>query len=330
MIFGNDGMDKQTLFFLRMIGVILVIVGIVAAYYGPLEIFCFYLFSEGGQFHYEGFGFGSFWFAALVVQNIGYYIIAFLCLPLGIGHIRMRRWALTLTRLYLCFWLGKGMLLIGNGIFLLPSLFSLGIERKILLMQVCVIGVLSFILLLLVPALLMRFYGSEKVKAAFESHDSNRYWTERYPFLLLALLFLFLIMIVVFHLSVFFQGVFPLFGHIQLGRPSAYLDALCILILVILIYGTVQMNKWAWVGSLVFTLLLTISTVMTFSTCRFYDIILMMKLPAYEMEFINKMKVLHDFRLVGLFAVPLLAALGLIVYSKRYFIEEQIKNGRKL
>jgi hypothetical protein len=58
---------------------------------------------------------------------------------------------------------------------------------------------------------------------------------------------------------------------------------------------------------------------MTFSEYRFYDIIVLMDLPAYEMELIGQMVVLHDYPLVGLFAAPLLITLGLIIYSRRYF-----------
>ncbi len=39
------------------IGVFLLLIGLAAALLGPLEMYCFYLFSEGGRFHYEGFGF---------------------------------------------------------------------------------------------------------------------------------------------------------------------------------------------------------------------------------------------------------------------------------
>ena len=47
---------------LALVGVLLMCVGIVAAFFGPLEMVCFYFFSEGGRFAYEGFGFGSFMF----------------------------------------------------------------------------------------------------------------------------------------------------------------------------------------------------------------------------------------------------------------------------
>jgi len=133
---------------IKTIGVILILVGIVGAYYGPLEIYVNYLFSEGGRFHYDGFGFGSFWFAALVVQNVGYYIIAALLIPIGIGHVKLRRWALTLTQLYIWFWLGTGILLIGNMIGRIPSLLRLDIGNKDLILRSSIIGLSTLILLL--------------------------------------------------------------------------------------------------------------------------------------------------------------------------------------
>jgi MFS family permease len=316
---GDEQMQKLTLYFLRTVGVALILVGIVAAYYGPLEIFVFYLFSEGGRFYYDGFGMGSFWFAALVVQNIGYYVIAALFIPVGIGHVKLRRWALSLTQLYIWFWLGAGILLFGDFILLIPSVLRLDLNQDVLLFQLVTVGVSSLFFLVLLPILALWLYKRETVKSAFEEHDSNKYWTERYPFPLLALLLLYVIMIVAMHTAIFFQGLFPMFGQILLGRPAAYIIALCILILGILIYGTVQLKKWAWWSSLVYVSLLTVSSVMSFSGHRFYDIIVMMNLPAYEMELIDKMVVLHDYPLVGLFAAPLLITLGLVIYSRRYF-----------
>jgi hypothetical protein len=119
-------MQKIFTIFLKAIGLVLILIGLVAAYYGPLEIFVFYLFSEVGQFNCDGFGMGSFWFVALVVQNISYYVIAALFLPVGIDHVRERRWALRLTQLYLWFWLRAGSLIFGNFILLIPSSFEFG------------------------------------------------------------------------------------------------------------------------------------------------------------------------------------------------------------
>ena len=157
------------------------------------------------------------------------------------------------------------------------------------------------------------------IKSVFTQQDANSYWTERYPFPLLALLLIFVIMVIVMHIAIFFQSLFPMFGQIMLGRQSVYIVALCILILSILMFGVVQLKMWAWWGSLVYISLLTISTAWSFSRYGVYDIVLMLKLPAYEMEFLGKLTLFQDFHLVGLLAIPLLIALALVVYSRRYF-----------
>ena len=54
-------------------GLILLLIGAASAFIAALEMYCFYLFSEGGRFHYEGFGFGSFMFGNLAAQIVGYY-----------------------------------------------------------------------------------------------------------------------------------------------------------------------------------------------------------------------------------------------------------------
>jgi hypothetical protein len=45
----------------------------------------------------------------------------------------------------------------------------------------------------------------------------------------------------------------------------------------------------------------------------------MMNLPAYEMEYLDRMVLFHDVPLAGLLVPPLLLTLGLILYSRRYF-----------
>lgn len=312
-------MDKFLPTFLRIIGIFLLIVGLVGAYYAPLEIYVLYLFSEGGRFHYDGFGVGSFWFAVLVVMNLGYYLVAAVCLPLAIGHIRLRRWGLTLARLYAWFWLGAGILLVVNSVFLIPSVFKLDLEREIIITRLVLVIVSYLIALVILPLLALWFYKSEKVRSVFVAHDPNLYWTERYPFPLLAVFLLFFISIIVLHIAMFFQAMFPMFGRILLGRQSVYILALCSLIFIVLIYGITRLKLWAWWGSLVYVSLLTISSVMTFSRYRFYDIVQIMNLPAYELEFIDKMLLIHDYRLVGLITIPLLVIVGLIIYSRRYF-----------
>ncbi len=60
----------------RGFGILLLLGGIFFGLLAPLEIYCFYLFGEGGEFHYRGFAFGSFMFGNITAQIICYYILA--------------------------------------------------------------------------------------------------------------------------------------------------------------------------------------------------------------------------------------------------------------
>jgi hypothetical protein len=162
---------------LRIIGAALTVVGLVGAFYGSLEIFFFHLFSTGGKFYYDGFGMGSLWFMLLAAMNLGYYLVAAVCLPLGIGYMRLRSWTLPLAQLTLWFWLGAGIWLAGTGVSLLPSLFRLDLPRDVLWMRLVITAVFLLIFLLLLPVLLLRFYKSSLVRAAFEARHPKLCWT---------------------------------------------------------------------------------------------------------------------------------------------------------
>ncbi len=310
-------MHKTLSMFLRSMGFAILIIGIIGAFYGPYEFYIFYLFSEGGPFYYHGFGFGSLWFAANIIQVAGYYLVAILCIPVGIGHIRLRRWALTLTRLYIWFWSGAGILLFGHFLLLVPRLSTL--YKNGTGMQIVPITVFLLIFLVILPLFAFWFYRRSTVQIIFEKHDPTIYWTEKYPFPLLAILFLLAGMIIALHIAIFFQCLFPIFGQLSLGRQSIYYIAVFILMLGILMYGIVRMEIWAWWGSMFVFSVMAISATMSFSRHSFYDIVQMMDLPPTEMEFIEGAAMIHDVNIVALVVIPVIAALGLTAYSKRYF-----------
>jgi len=72
-----------------IVGALLVLAGGVAAVTGALAMYCIELFSEGGRFHDEGFGFGSFTFANIASQVVGTCLIALVFIPLGHGQRRV-------------------------------------------------------------------------------------------------------------------------------------------------------------------------------------------------------------------------------------------------
>jgi hypothetical protein len=257
------------------------LIGGVAAVAGPVEMYCFTLFSEGGRFHYEGFGFGSFMFGNIATQIIGYYAIAVVLIPLGYGHLRLRRWARPLALALLWFWVVMGAPLI------LAFLFAL-LSAKPLSFPVAVAAV-AFIAVAYpaLPGLLIRFYRSKDVRMTLADRDPASSWVEGLPIPILALGVLFVYYGVVWHILILFNGVFPLFGHWVNQLPGIVLIDLAVLCLVGLTWGILGRRRWAWWGSLLYFATITASSILTLGTSSWSEILAALGFPPFETEMLQ-------------------------------------------
>jgi hypothetical protein len=303
-------MNRRTI--LVGIGILLLAVGTVSAFTGPAEFYCFSLFSEGGPFHYEGFGFGSFMFANIATQILGYYLIAAVCLPLGYGHVRIRRWARTMSLSVLHVWLVIGLPVIAAAIFSVLSvknyspLTGLGF--------IVFLGLLYFA----VPWLGIRFYRSRSVRIAFEVRDPRRSWLERIPVPALALVFLFVFYAIVMHIPILLNGLFPLFGVLLNGLRGTLWLAASIVILVALAWGVLCRMEWAWWGALAYFLLLALSSVATFLSTDYSEILAKMHLPVKESQILEKLP-LEGFHFALFAGIPLVLTLIVIFRARSHF-----------
>jgi hypothetical protein len=307
----NTGYRDQSLI-LAVIGVLLLAVGIVAAFLGPVEMYCFYLFSEGGRFHYEGFGFGSFMFGLIASQIIGYYLIAVFLIPLGYGHLKVRRWARPLSLASLWFWLIAGLPLMA------AFVVTLVVSKDPSLTTMLIVAPLLGLSYPVIPGVLIWFYRSKNVRLTFETKDPNSYWIERLPVAVLVLCLSYFFYIIVLHVSIFFNGIFPLFDVLMFDLQGIFLADLSIMLLVCLIWGTLKLKAWAWWGSLAYFSFLTFSSVLAFSKNGFSDIYTRMNFAPIEIESFQKIP-FQDFRFTALVGIPLFLTLGMIIYSKRHF-----------
>jgi hypothetical protein len=294
------------------IGLLMLLVGIVTAFMGPIEMYCFYLFSEGGRLHYEGFGFGSFMFGNIACQIIGYYGIAMVLIPLGYGHVRMRRWARTASLTLLWLWLVVGLPL--ATVFLLVLVTA----KELSLVAVLIAVVLSGLSYFVIPGLLIRFYRSQNVRSTFEARDSRSYWIEELPLPILVLSSLFLFYIVVLHVPIFFNGIFPFFGVLLFGLEGFFLIDVSIMLLTLLIWGVVRSKAWAWWGSMAYFGLMISSLLLTFLRSSLSDILAGMKFAPTEMEALQGVP-LQGSHLAVFFGLPLVVTLGLLLFSRRCF-----------
>jgi hypothetical protein len=307
---GTDYKDRRIV--LIGIGAFLLLIGIPTAFLGPAEMYCFYLFSEGGRFYYEGFGFGSFMFGNIACQIAGYYLIAAVCILLGYGHLRIRRWARTLTLTLLWFWLVTGVPL--SVVFL----FVLVTAKDPSLLGALIALLFAGLSYSVIPGLLIWFYRSRHVRMTFESRDPKPHWTDGVPLPVLVLSSLFTFYIIALHVPILFNGIFPLFGVWLFGLPGIVVIDVAIMLLVCLLWGVLKLRKWAWWGSLIYFGLIIPSVLLTLAGSSLPDILSKTKFAPIEMEALGGMP-LHGIHLAMLIGIPLLMTLGLLVVSRRYF-----------
>jgi len=288
---------------------LLLLVGGIAAIVGPLETYCFELFSEGGRFHYEGFGLGSFMFANIAAQIAGYYLIALVFIPLGYGHLRLRRWAPPLALALLWFWTVMGVPLCIAFLFALLSAKPLS---PIVSMAVIALTCVAYPA---IPALMIRLYGSKAVRAAFERGEEAPHWVERVPVPLLVESLLLAFYVVVLHVLILLNGAFPLFGRWVTGLPGiAIIDLVC-LVLLLMVWGVLKQRKWGWWGSLLSFATLTVSWLFTLSTSTWQDVLNALDFPAFERELMQRVP-LQGYHLAIPAAAPLLLTLVAILRAK--------------
>jgi MFS family permease len=297
---------------ITVIGFFLLLGGIAIGFLGPLEMYCFYLFSDGGRFHYAGFGFGSFMFGNIASQIIGYYLLAALLIPLGYGHLKKRRWARTLSLTLLWSWLVVGAPLVVVVFFILLASKSLSLPVALIALILLGASYLVF------PGLLIRFYQGRNVRRTFETKDANSYWLEGLPIPILVLSSLYLFYIIMLHILILFNGIFPALGVFVFGLQGILLLDLSITCLACLTWGTLRRKAWAWWGSVIGLGLFTFSTVLTLSRYDYSAILSGLAFPPREMEILGGIPV-QGYHFAVLVGIPLFITWLVAIRSKRHF-----------
>ena len=308
---GNPDFRDRSLV-LRLFGGLLLIAGVGVGFLGPLEMSTFYLFGEGGRFHYPGFGFGSFMFANIASQIIGYYLISAVFILLGYGHLAMRRWARKLSVVILWFWLVIGAPMIVALFFILAGTKELSLAAAIGALLILALSYFVF------PFLLIRFYRGQNVRRTFENKDANGHWIEGLPTSILVLSCLYLFYILMLQILIMFNGLFPVFGEFRFGLQGIILLDISIGCLMIMTWGTLRQRLWAWWASVILLALFTASTVYTFWRYTYADLLAGLAFPARELEFLGGIPAqgYHFSILVG---TPLLITLAIAIRSKGHF-----------
>jgi hypothetical protein len=251
-------------------------------------------------------------FGNIASQIVGYYLIAVLFIPLGYGHLKMWRWVRTLSLTLLWSWLVVGAPLIVMVFFILAASKDLSLPAALIALIFLGLSYLVF------PGLLIRFYQGRDVRRTFETKDAKSYWVEGLPIPILVLSSLYSFYIIVLHLLVLFNGMFPVFGVFRFGYQGIVLLDIAIACLVCIIWGTLRLRLWAWWGSVILLGLFTFSTVLTLFRSSYSTILSGLAFPQREMEFLGGLP-FQGYHFAVLAGIPLLITWGLAILSKRHF-----------
>lgn len=299
-------------FVLRIIGVLMFTAGSFLALLAPLESVCFAWFSPGGRFHYQGFGYGSFMFVFVIAQMVVYLMLAALLIPLGYGHLRLRRWAIKLSRACLWAWLLVGLPVLPVAFFLLAA------QKDMNAAAAAALAVLIAAAYFVLPVLLNRFYQSHNVTETVRPKGGSGGWAERLPLRILTLAVVYLFYIVMFLTFFLLNGFCPAFGTFLSGIFGMAVLGLLIFGYGILFWGLLRQKRWALWGGMLLTVAVALSCFITFSVHSYMEVLSVLAFPARELDFLDGIP-LEGYHMAILTGLPFLAGLVALIISRKDF-----------
>jgi hypothetical protein len=168
------------------------------------------------------------------------------------------------------------------------------------------------------PGLLIRFYRSRSVRRTFKEKDATSYYIEQVPLPILVLSFLYLFYVIVLHILILFNGMFPVFGVFYFGRQGIVLLDISIICLMFITWGTLKRQHWAWWASVIMLGMFALSTTVTFIKNNYLSILMGLAFPSREMQFLKGLP-LQGYHFSILVGIPLLVTWIIAISSKRYF-----------
>jgi hypothetical protein len=310
----NPYRDRSVL--IRLLGGAMLVVGVAASLIGPMEVYTYNLFTEGGRFHYEGFNFGSLMFGNITIQVAGYYLIAALAIVLGAGHLALRRWVRKLVLTLVAVWLVLGLPLAIVAFLMLLTAKDLPPSSLPFL-------IVSFVLVYpILPLLLRHFYHSRDVETTFAAHDPREGWLEETPLRILVLSSLLICFGLALHVPMLFNGLFPLFTGFLSGLEGLQALGLSALLMAFLAWGVLVRKLWAWWGALMLLGFLLLSAIAAFLTTDPASIWARTHFAPLEMEMVQNMP-LQGYMLALFAGGPVLITMILLATSRRFFTTQR-------
>ena len=250
-----------------------------------------------------------------MIPGIAVYGIAGLVfVTLGVGSIRVRRWARALWLVVSSFWLIGGVLAAAVVALLMASVA--GVESILL------IAILSFFAVFMIglPASLLAFYRSPHVKATCEAAAPEPCWTDGCPLPVLGAALWFASMTLTLPwMGWLYGGLYPFFGHFVQGAAGHGLWMVSGLLSGIATYGIYRRIHTLWLLGLVLVLGQGISATVTYAVVDPKELFAAMGIEGAALEQIERMGMIRPSYMIGSVAAAILPMVGLLLWARACF-----------
>jgi len=262
----------------------------------------------------------------MMIPAILFYVAAAVWfIWMGIGSIKARRWARALLLVTSWIWLVGG---IGGLIYLLlfmPDMYEKMGENKQMpagaaFIVKYVVMVFMAVFYVIIPAVLVLFYGSKNVKATCEFRDPQLRWTDKCPLPVLALSLMFGFWTVSIPFMGFYGWAIPFFGSILNGMRGAAVGLAVMLLSGYIAWGTYRLNIRAWWGAVLLIVGWAVSAGITFSRVSMLDYYEKMNFPEQQLEVIKQYSLPQGYSMALFSGLWLVGFLGYLLYTRRYFV----------
>lgn len=312
-----DYRDRKT--GLVVFGILEIILGGICALAVPMMLFSIILSTTMNKSSDMPMNIG------MMIPGMLFYILsAVWFIWMGIGSIKARRWARALILISSWIWLICGIVGLIAMLVFLPTIYDQIAQKgqipkeMVTIMQYAMFGFIA-IVYIIIPGVLVLFYGSRNVKATCEFRDPQVRWTDKCPLPVLAMSLMFGFGAGSMVLMGFYGWVVPFFGYILSGIAGAGIALVSMVLLGYIAWGTYKLDIKAWWCAVLMTIAWAISTGITFSRVSLWDFYAKMNFPEQQLEIMKQFIMPQYSTIAFFFGVWIVAFLGYLLYTRRYF-----------
>ena len=260
----------------------------------------------------------------------GFYLVgAALMIWVGVGSLRVRRWARPVM-LVLCWsWLITGgvsflhMVLFGAS---MREMMSAGMPpgappppRMVEYVMATVMGTVSFLLMVLLPALLAWLYQRRGVRETLQHFDQRRAWTDRCPTPVLAVAAWMCVMGLGCAIYAIY-AVLPVYGRFVTGAPAVAAMVAMAALFAWLAYCVYRLRPAAWWAAALAAVLWTGSMVWTFTRLGYHEFYRQAGYTPQQIDLMMRFSGQWEDSTVWMMSLWVVVLVGCLLYVRKYFV----------